>query len=183
MGLRGPAKQPAFLSIIKGNPGKRPIREAPVTPGTRPVQTLPPPDHFDDDQKLLWNKVTHVLALVGALAIADQFTLARYVELLHQYNLAQHALREYQKNPGTRGQLVYVLKGESIETDDEGNTTKREKIKSVRLLPHIDAMMRLSTHLLRLEQQFGLTPSSRAMWGQPLGGLNGEGNQGDEFLD
>ena len=149
MGLRGAKKKPDWLAVLDGNPGKRAVGRGLKAPTTNAIE---PPEHFDDGQRRLWANVCDVLAKVNALSIADQFALVRYVELLHEYRKAADWMAKQ-----SDGNVVYPIR-------DKGGI-----VKSIRMLPQLKAMLEISNHLLRIEQHFGLTPSSRASIMRPDG--------------
>lgn len=161
MGKRGPIPKPEWLKVIQGNPGKRTLPSdaaaAAGLPQVQPVETLDPPPHFNEELRLIWNRVCEVLAKVKALTVADQFPLVRYVELTYQYQKAS----EWMVQKG-EGMVAYAIKGED------------GKARSMRSMPQLDAMLKISNHLLRIEQHFGLTPSARANWLRPAGGSDGD---------
>ena len=143
MGRRGPIPKPDWLKVLDGNPGKRPAgRGLP----SKTVTTIPTPEHFNEEQQRIWKNVCDVLKSVNALAIQDQFTLIRYVELLTVYRKAADWMQRQ-----ADGNIVYPVRD------------KKGDVKSIRTLPQLKAMLEISNHLLRIEQHFGLTPSSRTM--------------------
>jgi P27 family predicted phage terminase small subunit len=146
MGLRGPKAKPDWLKVLDGNPGRRPINEAALqkaSGGAREI-ALDPPAWFDAEQREVWEKVCEVLGRVDALSVTDQFPLSRYVELLTMYRRASLGMQS------ANGQVVYPIR-------DKNGT-----VKSIRTLPQLKAMLEISNHLLRIEQYFGMTPTSRA---------------------
>lgn len=172
MGRRGTYPKPDFLKVLDGNPGKRAITKSDEK---ALVQHLAAPDWFDGELLEIWADVTRVLMHVRALTEGDKFPLQRYCELLLQYRQASRFMRDT-----SNGQIVYTVKG-AAALDSDGKEKPRE-IKSIRMLPHLKAMIEISNHLLKIENYFGLTPSARAMFGKGAGG-RGDGDDGRDPWD
>lgn len=162
MGQRGPAPKPDFLKLLHGNPGRRPLGRGLNLP---PVEKLDPPAHFNSTQLQMWEEVTETMAKAGGLVIADRLLLARYVALLCEYRKAESWMAE-----NSKGQVAFPI------NDAAGKT------KNMKTFSQLESMLKISNHLLRIEQQLGLTPSARASWGnqKPSGGGDDER---DDFLD
>lgn len=189
MGLRGPAKNPGYLQLIKGNPGRRPIAEPEAAGLNVPkVFSLPAPSHFDEAHCKVWDKVTSVIGLAGGLAEADQFSLQRYVVFFVLFEQTRANLQKIMNKPGHETGAFWAMltpekEVETEELDAEGKKKKKTvkgTLRSYRPFPQVKVMMDLSNNLMRLEREFGLTPSARASWGNPAGG---GGDEGDDILD
>jgi P27 family predicted phage terminase small subunit len=90
----------------------------------------------------VWKQVIAQMDDMGVLTKADGSAIARYCELLVRWISNAEFLR--------RNGEIYPLK------DDAG------KIKCFQQFPQVSIVNKLSVLILRLEQEFGLTPSSRA---------------------
>lgn len=164
MGKRGPQPKPKWYTDIVGNPGKRNRDE--VMPAI-PVEVIEAPRHFSPAHLELWDKLCKILGSVGGLTERDQLALARYVD----FNVIYAKAREF-LDRSADGKLEYPIKQTVREVGADGKVTTREVVKSIRMLPQLRAMLEVSNHLLRIEQHFGLTPSSRI-------GPAGSGDGGD----
>ena len=138
MGKRGPRKEPTILKIAKGNPGKRPINENEPKPAADAVQ---PPSWVSGKSLEKWQEVAPKLLAMGVLTNADVETLARYCTMHEQYVKYLEEIRQ--------GGDVLVVR------DDSGN------VKYMQSTPAATMLMKLATSMLRIEQEFGLTPSAR----------------------
>ena len=68
MGRRGPAKEPSSLTLIKGNPGKRPINKK----EPKPKPTAPKcPSWLNSDAKKMWRNLAPELEKLGLFTIVD----------------------------------------------------------------------------------------------------------------
>lgn len=90
----------------------------------------------------LWKQVTAQLAQMGTLAKSDAQAIARYCDQVVRWVAAAEFLKKYGE--------TYPLK------DDKG------KVRCFQQFPQVGIVNKLSVSILRLEQEFGLTPSSRA---------------------
>ena len=98
---------------------------------------------------------------MGVLTMVDQRALARYCHLWIQWRDTQAFIKE--------NGLVYPLK------DDKGN------VKYVAQWPQVGVGNKLAAQLTRLEQEFGMSPSSRARISVDPKGAD-TGNKLDTFL-
>lgn len=75
MGKRGPPKIPTALSLVRGNPSRRP----PPKNEPKPTVTQPdPPDYLPDEARKEWLRVCPLLADVGLMTEIDVAVLAAY---------------------------------------------------------------------------------------------------------
>ncbi len=71
---RGRKPDPTKLKLLKGNPGKRAIKNEP-----EPEVCIPdPPDHLDDVAVGEWNRIAPQLEQLGLLSDIDMVALAMY---------------------------------------------------------------------------------------------------------
>ena len=107
------------------------------TPGT-PER----PDNLSDVELEVYDYIVDKLEHMGVMAITDGKAIERYA---HTYVRYWNAAEFVRKN------------GETFPVrDKDGN------LKGVSLLPQAQLLNTLGPQLLRMEQDFGLTPSSRA---------------------
>jgi P27 family predicted phage terminase small subunit len=90
----------------------------------------------------VWKQIVPVLDGLGVLTKIDGNALARYCRLFVRWRQCDAFIREH---------------GESYETTDQNG-----RVTSYQQYPEVGIVNKLSVLLLRLEQEFGLTPSARA---------------------
>ena len=100
------------------------------------------PENLSDAELEVYDQITEKLAHMGVLAITDGKTIERYAHTYLRYWTAAEFVR---KN------------GETFPIRDKDGT-----LKGVALLPQAKLLNTLAPLLLKMEQEFGLTPSSRA---------------------
>jgi P27 family predicted phage terminase small subunit len=143
MGKRGPAKTPT--AILK-------IRDSRVLydrPENEPEPQLGIPDRpldISEPAGQVWDQLVGELDSMGVLSVVDWRAIQRYCELFVDWKVAQDFIR--------RNGTVYTI----TETDDKG----KQKLARVCKYPQVNVRDSLAQQLLRIEQEFGLTPSSRA---------------------
>lgn len=138
MGKRGPRPEPTILKIAKGNPGKRRLNQSEPKPAADAIQ---PPDWVTGKSLEKWQEVVPKLLGMGVMTNADVDTIARYCTMYEQYVKYLEQVR--------RGLDVLVIR------DDAG------KVKYMQSTPAATMMTKLAASMLRIEQEFGLTPSAR----------------------
>lgn len=186
MGRRGPAPDPTWLQNAKGNPARRRLNTAEPKPARVPWQE--PPDYFDEEHRRVWFSLCRELNSMEVLSTADKFPLERYVVFLLRWRACRKYLEEncgghfsYQvRGPGTPA--VVNLKGEIVKPAVPG------PIKFFKTFPEVKQLQELSSHLMHIEDRFGLSPSARSRIvvmdpENPLPtGAEGEGGD-DDFSD
>ena len=146
MGKRGPAREPTKLRLMRGDPGHRGKAK------NEPVPTKPasePPAYLEGVSLEKWNSIFEVLEPVGILTAADVDTLGRYCVYFEEFRKCVDAVR---KNGNTY-------------TTHNGNGT----VKAMHATPEAKHLQALGPLMLRIESEFGMTPSSRASidWQKP----------------
>jgi P27 family predicted phage terminase small subunit len=139
MGKRGRRPEPTVLKIAKGNPGKRPLNKSEPKP---PVDAIAPPDWVIGKSREKWDELVPKLLGMGVMTNADIDTIARYCAMHEQYLKYLDQVR--------RGLDVLVMR------DDAG------RVKYMQSTPAATMMTKLAASMLRIEQEFGLTPSARS---------------------
>ena len=83
-------RTPTHLKLLKGNPGKRPIRPEPepAVPATPPD----PPEFLDEHAKNEWWRVAPELHALGLLTVLDLQPLAAYCQAYVHWVTAERAL-------------------------------------------------------------------------------------------
>ena len=149
MGKRGPAPQPSILKYIRGNPSKEPLNENEPTPDLAD-ELHPPPQWLEGGALQKWLEVTPVLLRMRVFTEADVETIARYFALWEQWKKNYDFVKR-------NGDVLTVF-----ETDPSDPEKKRQRVKYMQVTPYASQMTKLAVLLLRIEQEFGLTPSSRS---------------------
>jgi P27 family predicted phage terminase small subunit len=148
MGKRGPAPEPSILKYIRGNPSKEPLNTAEPTPPLTP-HDFPPPKTLDGKAVEVWKDAVQTLSRMRVLTEADVPTLTRYcietVLYLACYEKVKIAGEEY-----------------THWEPDPNRTDGKLRIKYTQVAPWATQMHRHHAAMLRIEQEFGMTPSSRS---------------------
>jgi P27 family predicted phage terminase small subunit len=139
MGKRGPRPEPTIIKMAKGNPGKRPLNKSEPKP---PSDDITPPEWVTGVARSKWDEVVPKLIGMGVMTNADIDTIARYCTMHEQYVKYLEQVR--------RGLDVLVIR------DEKG------KVKYMQSTPAATMLMKLAASMLRIEQEFGLTPSARS---------------------
>jgi P27 family predicted phage terminase small subunit len=130
----GRTPTPTSLKVIRGNPGQRPINSS--EPSAPPAD-LTPPDVLSEHGVEVWSEMAPLLARMGVFTQADRFLLTRYCLLQEQFSAVVKHVREH-------GMTQLTSTGYSQLTA-EGSLFKT-----------------LPADLLKIEQQFGMTPAARS---------------------
>jgi len=112
-----------------------------------PAGTPRMPDWLDDDAKAAWKQLVPQLREMGVLTRIDGNALARYCTTWAAWRKAVAFIRE---------------KGDMYPLRDENGA-----VKYFQQWPQVAISHKLATQLTRLEQEFGMTPSSRARLQMP----------------
>jgi P27 family predicted phage terminase small subunit len=138
MGKRGPKPQPTVLKMARGNPGCRKLNDAEPKPKAEKIE---PPKYLTGESLKCWNAITPGLIATGVMTEADVPTLARYCTMFEQW------LR-YLAEVRAGNDILVIL-------NDDGS------VKYQQSSPAATMQQKLATSMLRIEQEFGLTPSAR----------------------
>lgn len=125
---------PTSLKVLRGNPGKGPLNTSEPKP---PAADPTPPSGLSEYGLSIWNQTVPVLIRMGVFTQADRLTLTRYCLLHEQFDHVVKHVREH-------GMTQLTQTGYSQLTA-EGALFKS-----------------LPAELLRIEQQFGMTPAARS---------------------
>jgi P27 family predicted phage terminase small subunit len=139
MGRRGRRPEPTIYKLARGNPGKRPLNDHEPRP---PADAVRPPDWVTGVAREKWDEVVPKLLAMGVMTNADVDTIARYCSMHEQYLKYLEQVR--------RGLDVIVMRDES------------GRVKYMQSAPAATMLLKLATAMLRIEQEFGLTPSARS---------------------
>ena len=138
MGKRGPSKTPTKLLKLRGS------TNVPKNEAEEPTPELgipDPPLPLEGNAQMMWNLMAVQLDDMGVLAEVDGNALHRYCETWASWIEAKDKVKKMG--------MAYVTKG------DKGQ-------KSMKANPLVGMAQKYADQLLRLEQEFGLTPSARS---------------------
>ena len=138
MGSRGPARTPTQILSLRGSWLAKTREGEPK--GDPAVPHCP--KWLRKEGKALWKEIVPQLAAMGVLARCDRNAIGRYCQVYAKWREAEEFLKEH----GT----VYP------EKDATG------RVVVLREYPQVQQAMKLAEQLLRLEREFGLTPSARS---------------------
>lgn len=142
MGKRGPKPAPTSLKIARGNPSKENLDDRVKREPRPPTDGIEPPAWVTGVALEKWHDVLPRLQAMKCVSAADIETLARYCVLHEQWVKYLDQMR--------RGLDVLVMR------DSDG------KVKYMQSSPAATMFLKLGQQMLRIEQEFGLTPSSRS---------------------
>lgn len=136
MPIGGKRPTPTHLKLVKGNPGKRPIRPDTVQPPKRTAPLQPPPE-VSGSARAEWKRLAPIVHKLGLLSDLDRAPFAAYCISYGRWRDAEKALR---------GQDLVV-------------TTATGALIQNPLLGIANRAMR---EMVRHAVEFGFTPSARA---------------------
>lgn len=142
MGARGPAKKPAELEELHGNPGHRKINKKVQFDKSEEVPS--PPPFLDKIAKKEWKRLAPKIFKVGLLTDGDLMTFAAYCECFSQWVNAVRAIQATASN-----------KNAPINMTFETDKGYRQQI------PEVGIANTAKKQMLTFAKEFGLTPSSR----------------------
>jgi P27 family predicted phage terminase small subunit len=140
MGKRGVKPQSTVLKLLRGNPGKRALNKLEPQPAR---DAIVPPAYLVGPSLDKWNEVLPGLLATGVVTNADIETLARYCTMYEQFLFCLAEIR------AGRDQIPV-------------NDPETGELLSIKSTPAGLNMHKLAASMLRIEQEFGLTPSARS---------------------
>lgn len=152
MGLRGPPPKPTAIKRLEGNPSGRPLNKREPMPS--PLLAIDPPDTLPEAGKTIWRQLSGELIRIGLLTSIDTNAFHRYVKYLLEYHEADQKIGD---------QLVIAIR----YPESEGGG-----VKYLMQNPYLSIRNTAADKLLKLEQQFGMSPAARA---RMVGLLDGKG--------
>ena len=138
MGARGPAPTPTAILSMRGS--ARAAGRGDEVQG--PPGSPDPPGWLSESATDVWHELVPMLMQMGVLSKVDGNALARYCEIWIRWRRAAEFLA-------------------SVPSEFYEVRTLASGKKELKPLPMVAIADTLSTQLLRLEQQFGMTPSAR----------------------
>lgn len=150
MGKRGPAPEPSILKYIRGNPSKEKVKTSEPTPEL--LENFDPPEEIAEDALAVkkWKASVPVLRRMRVFTEADLDAWVLYCRTWANWMRAKAKCDQY-----GRDNIAYELD----PLDKEG---KKLRIKWTQPYTWAVDEKNLATDLRRLQQEFGLTPSSRS---------------------
>ncbi len=137
MGKRGPRKTPMVFRILKGNPRREPLAALQAAEAKSPASGIDAPPDLEGLALEKWNESVPMLSTMRVWGESERETWARYCRI--------HALWHE----------CYAI------VRKEGQTyVKASGMLSAR--PETSLLLQYGAQLIRLECEFGLTPSSRS---------------------
>lgn len=160
MGRRGPAPAPSWLELVKGNPGKRKLNIN--EPQPKKITWQEPPEYFNDDLRKVWFQVCKELNELGILATCDKFLMERYCVFLQKWRECRIFISER-----LGGRFSYPVKSPAVPElrNAAGHIIRAaipSEIKYFKPFPEVRMLQELSSHLIHIEDRFGLSPSARS---------------------
>ena len=142
MGKRGPKRTSTKILALRGSPKAVARRAADLEPQPEVSDGIPsPPMQLSIPAEKVWNYLCMELDKLGVLTAVDSFALSRYCMVWCEWKKAISFVEE-------KGEVYW------------GTTKAGEDI--VRRFPQVEIAARYADQLLRMEQQFGMTPASRS---------------------
>jgi P27 family predicted phage terminase small subunit len=159
--MPGPPPQPAHLRLLRGNPGRRPIKPEPQ-PEIAVVVPEPPEfltGHACDE----WYRVAPELHRLQLLTVVDVNALAAYCAAYKRWRTAEETLNEMAKrDPVTSGLII-----------------RSSNTKAPMQNPLVLIAKQAASDMVRYASEFGMTAAARAriaagVYNEPSGGKFGD---------
>lgn len=134
MATRGRKPTPTAIKELEGNPGKRPLNAK----EPKPVKKAPScPKWLEPEAKKEWRRLSKLLEQLGVLTELDMASFAAYCQAYARYKEAEEFITQH-------GSIVKTPSGYWQQ------------------VPQVAQAQTYSKIMLRLAEQFGLTPSARS---------------------
>jgi P27 family predicted phage terminase small subunit len=138
--MPGPRPTPIPLKLLRGNPGKRPLKR-----GFEPPLPPLPPDFLTGDAREEWDRIAPGLHLFGLLTAMDVMPLAAYCVAFARWKTTLETFDKMAANdPVMHGLLVKGSEGQP-----RGN-------------PLLQIAGEAARDMLRFASEFGFTPAARS---------------------
>ena len=136
-------KIPTHLRLLRGNPGKRPIKPEPEP--AVPDKPPDPPPFLSDDAVNEWWRIAPELHTLRLLTVLDVMPLAAYCDAYSRWITAEHALAQMAAgDPRFNGLMI---------TGSTGSHMANPLVKIAR---------NAAVDMLRFAGEFGMTPRARS---------------------
>lgn len=148
MGKRGPAPEPSILRYIRGNPSKAPMNDGEPVPEA--ITNIEPPEEIADDPLAVrkWNKTVPMLLRMRVFTAADTDAWTIYCRTWACWMRAKAKCEQFGRD--------------NITTEPDPADPSKRRIKWTQPYTWSVEERSLANDLRRLQQEFGLTPSSRS---------------------
>jgi P27 family predicted phage terminase small subunit len=149
MGKRGPAPEPSILKYIRGNPSKTALPTNEPTPDL--LDKLDPPASINDDPVAVqkWHETVPTLRRMRVFTEADVDAWAIYCHTWSKWIEAKEKCKQFGRD--------------NVQMEPDPNRTDgRMRIKWTQPYSWAVDERSLRNDLRRLQQDFGMTPSSRS---------------------
>lgn len=144
MAKPGPRPTPTDILAMRGSTLVKQRAKEPTPPKVSP----PCPGWLTDEAKLVWRQLVKILKDLGVLRKTDGNTMARYCVMWVEWQKCMAFVVKY----GLSFPMKRIVgKGENQKTEVVGFMP----------FPELTQRNRLEKDLLRLEQEFGMTPAAR----------------------
>src|ERR1017187_1567563 len=161
MGLRGPAKTPTALTVLRGNPGKGALPKDEPQP-----REVPPycPEHIRADKVALreWKRLLPILTQMRVVSEADYITLGNLCLAYSTMIAAQEKIAALNASGSGIGGLVVVVGKKAITRKiQDGTLVTTESPGFMQVSPLLTIVSNSIVTITKLCREFGLTPASR----------------------
>jgi P27 family predicted phage terminase small subunit len=154
---------PVALKLLRGNPGKRPLKRGFEPP--QPPLPPDPPEFLAGDAREEWLRVAPGLHLFGLLTEGDVMPLAGYCASFARWKTALETFdRVAAGDPVMHGLLVKWSEGQP------------------RSNPLVRIAAEAAADMLRFASEFGFTPAARSRIAAGVGGQTSNSKFGDLLL-
>jgi P27 family predicted phage terminase small subunit len=161
--MPGPRPMPVALKLLRGNPGKRPLKRGFEPP--QPPLPPDPPEFLAGDAREEWLRVAPGLHLFGLLTEGDVMPLAGYCASFARWKTALETFdRVAAGDPVMHGLLVKWSEGQP------------------RSNPLVRIAAEAAADMLRFASEFGFTPAARSRIAAGVGGQTSNSKFGDLLL-
>lgn len=149
MGRRGPPRKPTNLKIVQGNPGDHALSKSEPKPEV--VKNPKPPKWLTAEARKIWRTEYEKLHALGLLTIVDTTLFAMYCDAVAQMMKLQKFIAEHG--------LFYPIF--FPQTAEEIKNKEKPKLKYMVQYPQVSEHHHYRKEVLRLSQEFGMSPASR----------------------
>ena len=136
MGKRGPSPTPTNALKLRGSWRAKSRKNEPDVDVEKPLL----PSWLTADAKIVWRQLSRDLESMGVLAKVDKNVLIRYCDMFARWKKCAAYIAK-------NGEANEIITGKSVYRQQH---------------PEVGIYNKLTQQLLRIEQEFGLTPSARS---------------------
>jgi len=133
----GSRATPTVLKVLRGNPSKQNLAAIQAREPKSPPASIDPPDYLEGLALQKWNDTVPILSTMRVWGEAERESWMRYCQ-------------------------VHALWAECYEVISKQGQAYEKPSGVIAARPEASLLIQYSAQLIRLEVEFGLTPSSRA---------------------